>query len=89
MATHVKEKVTVSIDPGLVAVVDREVRTHHADSRSAIVEEALRLWRMEQQRKAIEIGVEEYYRSRSKRELQEDRRWSRLASRQASRLWNG
>ena len=88
MRDAVKEKVTVSIDPELVDVVDQEVRAHHAGSRSAVVEEALRLWRVEQQRQAIEQGVEAYYRSRSRKEQQEDRVWTRFASRHAKRLWD-
>ena len=88
MRDAVKEKVTVSLDPELVDVVDQEVRAHHAGSRSAVVEDALRLWRVEQQRHAIEQGVETYYRSRSPKEQQEDRAWTRVASRHAKRLWN-
>ena len=88
MANAAKEKVTVSIDPQLVAEVDREVQAHHAGSRSAIVEEALRLWRIEQMRREIERGVEEYYRSRSRKEEREDRAWSRHSSRQAKHLWD-
>jgi len=34
--------VTVSLDPELVHAVDQEVRAHHVNSRSAVVEEALR-----------------------------------------------
>ena len=83
-----KEKVTVSIDPELMQVVDQEVQAHHADSRSAVVEEALRRWRIEQQRQAIEQGTEAYYRSRSRAERQEDHAWTRLAMRSAKRLWH-
>lgn len=88
MGALTKEKVTVSIDPRLVAAVDQEVRVHHADSRSAVVEEAIRLWQHEQRRRAIEVGVEAYYRARSRQEQQEDRAWGRVASRQAKSLWN-
>ena len=88
MRDAVKEKVTVSIDPKLVDAVDQEVRAHHVGSRSAVVEEALRLWQVEQQRHAIEQGVENYYRSRSQKEQREDQAWTRLASRHAKRLWN-
>ncbi len=88
MRGAVKEKVTVSITPELVDAVDQEVRAHHADSRSAVVEEALRLWRVEQQRRAIEQGTEAYYRSRSHKEQREDQAWARLATRHAKRLWN-
>lgn len=89
MRHAIKEKVTVSINPELVDVVDQEVRAHHADSRSAVVEEALRLWQVEQRRHAIEQGTEAYYRSRSQKEQHEDRAWSRLASRHAKPLWDG
>lgn len=88
MANAVKEKVTISLDPALVALVDQEVRRHHADSRSAVVEDALRIWQMRERRRAIEHGVEEYYRSRSRREEKEDRIWSRLGSHAARQLWN-
>ena len=88
MRDAVKEKVTVSLDPELVHAVDQEVRAHHVDSRSAVVEEALRLWQVEQQRRAIEQRTEAYYRSRSQREQREDQAWTRLATRHAKRLWN-
>jgi Arc/MetJ-type ribon-helix-helix transcriptional regulator len=88
MRGAVKEKVTVSLAPELVEAVDQEVRVHHAGSRSAVVEEALRLWRVEQQRHAIEQGTEAYYRSRSQKERREDQAWTGLVARQAKRLWN-
>ena len=88
MGHATKEKVTVSIDPDLVNAVDQEVRAHHADSRSAVVEEALRLWHIEQQRQTIEQGTAAYYRSRSQKEQREDQAWTRLATRHAKRLWD-
>ena len=88
MRDAVKEKVTVSLDPELVNAVDQGVRAHHVDSRSAVVEEALRLWQIEQQRRAIEQGIEAYYGSRSQKERREDQAWTRLASRHAKRLWD-
>ena len=88
MRDAVKEKVTVSLDPELVHAVDQEVHAHHADSRSAVVEAALRLWQVEQQRHAIEQGTEAYYRSRSQKEQREDQAWARLATRHAKRFWD-
>ena len=88
MRDAVKEKVTVSLDSALVNAVDQEVHAHHADSRSAVVEEALRFWQLEQQRHAIEQGTEAYYRSRAQKEQREDQAWTRLAHRHAKRLWN-
>ena len=88
MRDAIKEKVTVSLDAELVNAVDQQVQAHHADSRSAVVEEALRLWRVEQQRCAIEQGTEAYYRSRSQKEQREDQTWTRLSTRHAKRLWD-
>lgn len=88
MRDTAKEKITVSLDHDLVDAVDQEVRAHHADSRSEIVEEALRLWRVEQQRSAIEQGIANYYRSRSHKEQREDRSWTRLAGQYTQRLWD-
>lgn len=88
MRGTVKEKVTVTIDPALVEAVDQEVRAHHAGSRSAVMEEALRRWRIEQQRLAIERGVEHYYQTRSQKEQREDRAWVRFATQQSKRLWD-
>ena len=88
MRNAVKEKVTVSLNPELVGAVDQEVLARHADSRSAVIEEALRLWWVEQRRRAIARGTEAYYRSRSQKEQREDRAWTRLAARHARRLWD-
>jgi len=82
-----KLKVTLSLDRGLIGVVDEAVKREVAESRSAAVEEALRLWRLEQQRLHLEHETEAYYRAMSRREWQEDRAWSRMSSRQAKRLW--
>lgn len=84
----IKEKVTVSLDPELVNIVDREVRGHHAPSRSAIIEAALRLWRLEQQRHSIEQGVAAYYHLRTPKEQQEDHAWTRVSGRRAAHRWD-
>ena len=88
MRGAVKEKVTVSIHPDLMNAVDREVRAHHVASRSAVVEDALRLWHVEQQRQTIAQGTEAYYRSRAHKEQREDQAWTRLATRHAKQLWD-
>lgn len=82
-----KAKVTVSVERALVLAVDEAVRHHEADSRSAVMEQALQLWRLEQKRMRLEREVEEYYRSRSLKERSEDHEWARLTSHQAKRLW--
>jgi len=47
-------KISVSIDPSLLRVVDEFVRTHDAADRSKVVDEALGLWTAVQQDAAME-----------------------------------
>lgn len=52
------------------------------------VEDALRLWQLEQLQRAIAQGTEDYYRLRSQCEQREDQAWARCMSRHALRRWN-
>ena len=88
MKHAIKEKITMSIDPVLVHAVDAAVKAKQGGSRSAVVEEALRLWQLERRRKAIEKQTEEYYQSRSKADVKEDLEWGRIAALQIKHLWN-
>lgn len=53
-----------------------------------MVDREMQLSRMEQRRRTIERGIEQYYRSRSQKEQREDRGWTRLAGRYTQRLWD-
>ena len=88
MKASIKEKVTMSIDPVLIHAVDAAVKAKQGSSRSAVVEKALRMWQLEQRRKAIEKQTEEYYQSRLKAEIKEDLEWGRIAAQQTKCLWN-
>ena len=82
-----KTKITVTLNPELVRQLDLLPDTE-ARSRSQIVEEALRRWLQECTQRELERQVEQYYRSLSKAELQEDKQWTRIAAKSAKRLWN-
>ena len=82
-----KSKVTLSLDQELLGAVDTAVKRELADSRSAVVEEAIRLWQLEQKRRWVERGTEAYYRAQTAAEQREDRAWAKLSSRTAKRLW--
>lgn len=82
-----KSKVTLSLDRNLLGMVDDAVKHDIADSRSAVVEEAIRLWRLARRRQSIEREIEAYYRSQTATERREDRAWAALSSRHAKRLW--
>ncbi len=82
-----KAKITVTLSRDLVRQLDQLPNTE-ARSRSQVVEEALRRWLEEYKQKELECQVEEYYRSLSKAERQEDKEWTRIAAKSAKRLWD-
>jgi len=82
-----KAKITVTLSRDLVRQLDQLPNTE-ARSRSQVVEEALRRWLQEYKQKELECQVEEYYRSLSKAERQEDKEWARIAAKSAKRLWD-
>jgi Arc/MetJ-type ribon-helix-helix transcriptional regulator len=49
-----RPKITATLDPELLAAVDAYVAAHPATDRSAVLDEALRLWRVRQLERAME-----------------------------------
>jgi Arc/MetJ-type ribon-helix-helix transcriptional regulator len=82
-----KAKITVTLSPEVVRQLDALVETPLARSRSQLVEEALRRWLEERVQKDLERQTEEYYRSLSPAEQDEDKEWSTIAAEAAGRLW--
>jgi len=82
-----KSKITVTLSNDLVRQIDKLLESPEANSRSQLVEEAVRRWLRDQAQKDIERQTEEYYLSLSKAEHKENRQWSKIAARSAKRLW--
>jgi metal-responsive CopG/Arc/MetJ family transcriptional regulator len=87
IAHTTKTKITVTLSPDVVRQLDALVETPEARSRSQIVEEALRQWLEKNFQRKLEQQTEEYYRSLSPAEQEEDREWSTIASEAAKRVW--
>jgi len=49
-----RPKITTTLDPELLAVVDAYVAAHPETDRSAVVDEALQLWRVREMERAME-----------------------------------
>jgi hypothetical protein len=83
---RVRVKVGATLDPDLVGAVDEYVAAHPGTDRSAVLDEALRLWCERQQ----EIGIERQHRAprsgRLERELADWRRIRDAAARRTFRL---
>ncbi len=77
MAQRTKPRVTVTLDPDLLAVVDHYVQEHQTDGvdRSGVVTEALRLWYREQLRQAMRV---QFLAPRSEAELAEQAAWENI-----------
>jgi metal-responsive CopG/Arc/MetJ family transcriptional regulator len=68
-----KRRVSVTIDADLLAAIDQ-----FSDNRSAAIEEALRLWRVQK----IEDQLRQYYQTRSQAEIAAEEQWATLAQQQ-------
>ena len=82
-----KAKITVTLSPDVVRQLDALLEPLAARSRSQLVEEVLRRWLEERVQRDLESQIEEYYRSLSAAEEQEDKEWSTIAAEAAGRFW--
>lgn len=77
-------KVGATLDPDLIGAVDLYVGVHPGVDRSAVIDDALRLWCTQQQ----DIAMERQLRApRSKREDQERAAWQRIQAAAARRTF--
>ncbi|PIZ42725.1 MAG: hypothetical protein COY42_17055 [Armatimonadetes bacterium CG_4_10_14_0_8_um_filter_66_14] len=87
MLTATKAKVTLTLDPDLVAAVDECARNGTPRSRSATVEEILRQWRHQEAVRQYEREVEEYCTSMTDEERADYEDWAMSASKAAALVW--
>ncbi|RTL45765.1 MAG: hypothetical protein EKK48_00020 [Candidatus Melainabacteria bacterium] len=78
-----KEKVTVSIDPELLKIVDNFVQnsTEGGVSRSSVFEQALQLWKQE-----LRDAFDEHYYSQHADALK-DPSWTAITTEAARAIW--
>lgn len=81
-------RVTVTVAPDLLRRLSRLPLSGRPRSRSQVVEEALRLWLREHARRDLESQIEEYYRSLSPSDREDDRKWTALAAKSAAKAWH-
>lgn len=79
-------KVGATLDPELVAAVDRYVGAHPDVDRSKVIDEALRLWYAQQQDLAMERALRA---PRSARERSEAEDWRAIRGAAAERMIRG
>lgn len=77
-------KVGATLDPELVAAVDRYVEENPGSDRSGVLDDALRLWYARRQEEAME---KQFAARRSRREVAERRAWKGIQARTAQRLF--
>jgi metal-responsive CopG/Arc/MetJ family transcriptional regulator len=83
-----KTKVTVTLSRDLVRKLDEFLNDPEANSRSQLIEEAIRRWLNDQAKEELDRQTEEYYLSLSEAERKEDRQWSKVAAHSAKHLWD-
>lgn len=79
-------KVGATLDPGLVAAVDRYVDAHPDIDRSTVIDDALRLWYANQQDAAMERA---FRAPRSARERSESEGWRAIRRAAGERMIRG
>lgn len=77
-------KVGATLDPELVAAVDRYVEEHPGSDRSRVIDEALRLWYARRQDEAME---RQFSAPRSRRETEEREAWKSIQAAAAQRVF--
>jgi Arc/MetJ-type ribon-helix-helix transcriptional regulator len=78
--TAAKAKISVTVDAGVVAQIDRGVRARRYRSRSAAIEAALEQWARVERRRERDAEIEAYYVGMTAAERDEDRRWAELGA---------
>ena len=83
-----KSKITVSLSQDVLHQLDAFLESTENQSRSRLVEEAIRRWLHEVAQREIERQVEDYYLSLSKAERKDDKTWSEISTGSAKHLWD-
>ena len=81
---HRRLKVSVTVDPRLLKVVDHFVAQHSGSDRSKIFDEALYLWYSRQQDRAMET---QFLAPQSDAEREELAAWRQIQSAAAKRIF--
>ena len=76
--TQPKHKVSLSLPADLVAWIDRQAARKRGQTRSGIVEQAVRGWARRSAAKDIEDATVAYYQALTSSERDEDEAWARL-----------
>jgi metal-responsive CopG/Arc/MetJ family transcriptional regulator len=75
MAQRVKPRITITVDPDMVAEIDTYVQEHKGTDRSQVVGEALRSWYANALHEAL---VRQHAAPKSPEELAERAAWKRI-----------
>jgi metal-responsive CopG/Arc/MetJ family transcriptional regulator len=73
-----KHKVSLSLPADLVDWIDRQAARKRGETRSGVVEQAVRSWAKRSAAKDIEDATVAYYQAMTASEHHEDEAWSRL-----------
>jgi len=75
-----KHKVSLSLPADLVDWIDRQAARKRGETRSGVVEQAVRSWAKRSAAKDIENATVAYYQAMTPSEQREDEAWSRLGA---------
>jgi len=79
MSSSAKRRVSVTIDAALLDAIDQ-----WSDNRSAVIEEALRLWQAQQ----IQDQLRQFYQTRPQSDIQDETDWAQETQDAALQQWD-
>lgn len=79
MPSSAKRRVSITIDAALIEAIDQ-----WSDNRSAVIEDALRLWQAQQ----IQTQLRQFYQTRSQSDIQDEMAWAQDNQDAASQIWD-
>jgi len=82
-----KAKLTITISSDISGEID-EIAREKGTPRSQVMEKILRDWLSRSKKETIEKDIKFYYLSLTEEEKKENRKWAKITSESAKRIWN-
>jgi len=84
-----KERITITIDPDLIKFLDRIKNEYRIlKSRSSTIEFIIKRFNEFTKLEKLKERTAKYYKSLTEEEIEEDRIWAELATKQTEKVWD-
>ena len=81
-----KTRISLCVNTKLLSAVDNIIKKYGYFSRSSVIEDALYKWYNDFMEAELNRQTEEYYRSLSSEEIEEDKQWTQISTKQSNKV---